>query len=87
MDQSRRNVLKFGSAALALIPVVAMAAKNPGARVGVQYQDSPKDGNDCSSCVQFVPGKSPADMGGCKVIPDDTEVSPKGWCVAWFKKP
>jgi len=86
MDQSRRNILKFGSAALAMIPVVALAAKNEGVRKSMQYQDTPKDGKQCSDCVQFIPGKSATDLGGCKVYPNDTEVSPKGWCIAWAKK-
>jgi hypothetical protein len=86
MNQSRRSILKIGGAALAMIPVVAMAAKNEGVRKSMQYQDTPKDGNQCSTCVQFVPGKDANALGGCKVFPNDTEVSPKGWCIAFAKK-
>lgn len=86
MDQSRRNMLKFGGAALAMIPVVAFAAKNDAMRSAMKYKDSPEGEKNCSNCVQFVPGKSATDMGGCKIFPGDTEVSPKGYCVAWAKK-
>lgn len=86
MDQSRRNMLKLGGAALAMIPVVAFAAKNDAMRSAMKYKDSPEGEKNCSSCVQFVPGKSAKDMGGCKIFPGDTEVSPKGYCVAWAKK-
>ena len=86
MNQSRRNALKFGAATLALIPVVAMAAKNEGVRKSMQYQDTPKDGKQCSTCTQFVPGKDANALGGCKVVPNDTEVSPKGWCIAYAAK-
>lgn len=85
-NQSRRNLLKLGGIALAAIPVVALAAKNEGIRKSMQYQDSPKGDQSCANCIQFIPGKSAADLGGCKVFPNDTEISPKGWCIAWAKK-
>ena len=87
MNQSRRNMLKFGGIALAMIPVVAMAAKNEGLRTAMKYKDAPDGDKSCANCVQFVPGKTPKDLGGCKLFPGDTEVSPKGSCVAWAKKP
>lgn len=79
-------MLKLGGVALAMIPVVALAAKNDAMRSAMKYKDSPEGEKNCSNCVQFVPGKSPTDMGGCKIFPGDTEVSPKGYCVAWAKK-
>jgi hypothetical protein len=86
MDQSRRNMLRLGGAALAMIPVIALAAKNDAMRTSMKYKDTPDGDKSCSSCIQFVPGKTPADKGGCKIFPGDTEVSPKGFCVAWAKK-
>jgi hypothetical protein len=53
----------------------------------MKYKDTPEGDKNCANCVQFVPGKTPADLGGCKIFPGDTEVSPKGYCVAWAKKP
>lgn len=86
MDQSRRKMLKLGGAALAMIPVVAFAAKNDAMRAAMKYKDSPEGDKNCSNCIQWVPGKSATDLGGCKIFPGDTEVSPKGYCVAWAKK-
>jgi hypothetical protein len=86
MDQSRRNMLKLGGAALAMIPVVAIAAKNDAMRASMKYKDTPEGDKRCDNCVQFVPGKTPKDLGGCKIFPGDTEVAPGGYCVAWAKK-
>ena len=86
MDQSRRKMLKLGGAALAMIPVVAIAAKNDAMRASMKYKDTPEGDKRCDNCVQFVPGKTPKDLGGCKIFPGDTEVSPNGYCVAWAKK-
>ena len=86
MNQSRRSLLKFGGIALAAIPVVAFAAKNEPMRTSMKYKDSPEGDKSCATCIQFVPGKTAADQGGCKIFPGDTEVSPKGYCVAWAKK-
>ena len=87
IDPCRRNVLKFGAAALALIPVTAFAAKNEPIRKAMKYKDMPEGDKKCSNCLQFVPGKTAKDLGGCKIFPGDTEVSPNGWCSAWAKKP
>ena len=91
-QSSRRNFFKIGGAALATIPIVLMtgsahAATNAAMRSALKYQDKPEGDKSCSNCMQFVPGKSPADLGGCKILPGDTEVSPKGYCAAWTKKP
>ena len=85
MNLSRRNALKMGAAALAMIPVVALAAKNDGVRKSMQYQDTPKDGKQCSTCTQFVAGKGDKD-NGCKVFPNDTEIAKSGWCIAYAPK-
>lgn len=80
MDSSRRKMLKYAGLSLAMIPVVAMAAKNDSMRASMKYKDSPEGDKECSNCVQFVAPNS------CKIFPGDTEVSPKGYCVAWAKK-
>lgn len=84
MNQSRRNLLKIGGAALAMIPVVAFAAKNDAMRASMKYKDTPDGDKKCSTCVQFVPAGA---KGGCKLFPGDTEVAPNGSCVAYAKKP
>lgn len=85
MNRSRRSILKFGGAALVMVPFASLAAKNESVRKSLQYQDTPKEGKQCDACMQFVPGKSAPGPGGCKVIPGDTEISAKGWCIAWAK--
>jgi hypothetical protein len=89
--QGRRNALKKLSLGIAAIPVLVMsgtaaAEKNAALRQALQYQDKPKDGKRCDQCSQWVPGKTPKDLGGCKVIPGDTEISPEGWCAAFAPK-
>ncbi len=89
-SSARRQWLQLAAGTLA-IPLVAVApaaraAKNDASRGALKYQDTPKDGAQCSACVQFVPGKTPKDKGGCKIIAGDTEISPTGWCVAFAKK-
>jgi anaerobic selenocysteine-containing dehydrogenase len=89
---SRRQFLKIGGAAIAMIPVVAlsgkvMASTNAAMRTSMKYQDKPNGDKRCAACIQFVPGKKPKDLGGCKIFPGDTEISPNGYCVAWVAKP
>jgi len=86
MNESRRKMLKLSGLALAMIPVVAVAAKNEGIRKSMQYKDTPEGDKKCSGCAQFIPGKTEKDLGGCKVFPGDTEISPNGYCMAWAKK-
>jgi hypothetical protein len=56
-------------------------------RTSMKYQDKPNGDKSCSGCMQFVPGKTAKDLGGCKIFTGDTEISPKGYCVAWVAKP
>lgn len=89
---ARREFLKLGGSALAMIPVIALstnaiAAPNAAMRTSLKYQDKPEGDKSCSNCAQFIPGKSANDAGSCKIIPGDTEISPKAYCVAWVKKP
>lgn len=90
---ARRKFIRIGSAAFATIPLLllnskASAATNAGLRSAMKYQDKAgPDNKDCAGCLQFVPGKTAADLGGCKIFPGDTEISPKGYCVAWAAKP
>lgn len=91
-DPSRRRFLKLGGTALAMIPILAaspdaFAAKNEAMRTALKYQDHPgPEKQVCSGCLQFLPGKTPTAMGGCKLYPGDTEISPSGYCISWVKK-
>jgi hypothetical protein len=82
----RRQFLKIGGAALAMIPVMlvsgrADAATNAAMRTALKYQGKPLDDKSCANCMQFVP------PNGCKIMVGDTEISPQGYCTAWVKKP
>lgn len=91
LKPSRRQFLKIGGAALAMIPTLAvsgkvMASTNAAMRSAMKYQDKPNGVKKCETCMQFTPGKAPKDLGGCKIFPGDTEISPNGYCVAWAAK-
>jgi len=90
MQNSRRTILKAGALAIDVIPLsfhsrASLAAKNDATRTALKYQPTPNAGKQCSGCVQFVPGKTPKDNGGCKAIPGDTEIAPTGYCIAWVE--
>lgn len=90
-DMPRRQFLKFGGAALVMIPVSlvssrADAATNAAMRAALKYQTKPEGDKRCVNCLQFVPGASTSSLGGCRVLPGDTEISPQGYCIAWVKK-
>lgn len=89
---SRRRFVRIGSASIAAIPLLALtgrtfAATNAATRTALKYQDKPNGDKDCAGCMQFVPGKGATAPGGCKLMPGDTEISPKGYCTAWVAKP
>ncbi len=59
-------------------------AARADSRVDLKYQSTPKNGQKCSDCMLFVPGKTAKDDGTCKVITG--AISPNGWCTAYAKK-
>lgn len=82
---SRRDLLRAGMASLPLVAVVPTLlvghqarAQQKASKEQVQYQDSPKDGQQCSKCMQFVPSEA------CKVV--EGKVSPQGWCRLYTPK-
>ncbi len=87
-DLTRRRFLKAGGLGLVSISLAAMtrqagATTNPVVRAQLKYQDTPKDDMRCSTCLEFIPGKSDKDSGRCRVIPGDDEISPDGYCTKW----
>jgi len=84
-QMNRRAVLKGAAllAGLAAIPLTVEAA-GTASKASMQYQDHPKGDQECSTCLQFIPGKSASAMGQCKVVAGP--ISPKGWCIAYAKK-
>lgn len=94
--RARRNALKQISLGLASIPLIAIsggafAAKNDSMRAAFKYGDKPVTVNGvvqrCDNCVQWVPGSTAKDLGGCKIIPGDTEIDPAGHCTVWVAMP
>ena len=80
----RRSLLKSVPViAGAIISTNAMAeslvAQTKLTHEAAKYQDTPKDGQQCSGCVQFV---APA---SCKVVEDP--VASSGWCQLFTAKP
>ncbi|MET0874804.1 MAG: high-potential iron-sulfur protein [Pseudolabrys sp.] len=80
----RRSLLKSVPViAGAIISTSAMAeslvAQTKLTHEASKYQDTPKDGQQCSGCVQFV---APA---SCKVVEDPVAAS--GWCQLFVAKP
>ena len=91
IQMQRRQFLKMGGVTLAMLPVLAVsshadAATNAALRTSLKYQNKPNDDKSCAKCMQFVPGATAKDLGSCKIIPGDTEISPHGYCIAWTKK-
>ena len=85
---TRREFLKTASFTLVLIPLVAISKQakantNAKLRTEFKYQNTPKDGMNCSACLEFIPGKTDKDSGKCKVIQGDDEISPNGYCTKW----
>jgi len=92
ITSARRRMLKSAGAALAMIPLMALigrtyAATNAAMRTSFKYQNKPEGDKACRGCVQFVPGKTAKALGGCKIFPGDTEISPNGYCTAWVAAP
>jgi len=85
---SRRAVLK-GAAVLAAVAAATTGptralAQGKATKASMQYRDSPNGKQECSNCMQFIPGKTPQAKGTCKVVAG--EISPKGWCIAYAPK-
>ena len=90
MQNSRRVWLKAATGVAVAAPLVfftrqSLAAKNDALRNSLKYQDKPSGTKQCDNCMQWVPGKTPKDKGACKIIPNDTEISPTGYCIAYVE--
>ncbi len=70
--------MQAGLAAVGGVLAVSAQAQTKIAQAQVQYQETPKDGNKCSTCVNFEP---PA---ACKIVAGT--INPNGWCIAYAPK-
>lgn len=79
---SRRTLLSgaafaASAAAVGLMPLRARAQQKVS-QSAAQYQASPKNGQQCSTCSHFQAPSS------CQVV--DGSISPNGWCALYSKK-
>jgi hypothetical protein len=87
-DLNRRKWMTHASATLALLPVFFFsrpvgAKTNSPLRAEFKYQSTPRENMSCTTCLEFIPGKTDKDLGGCKVLPGDDEIEPNGYCTRW----
>lgn len=80
---SRRSLLKnapilAGAIASAATLSQAALAQTKVTHAVAKYEDQPKNGQKCLTCVQFVP------PGSCKIVADP--ISPNGWCQFYGAK-
>ncbi len=79
---SRRELLTIAvvSVPAVLLTVHAAAAQQQpkAAHQAVQYQDSPRNGQQCSTCLHFVAPRA------CALV--QSPISPNGWCMLYAKK-
>jgi hypothetical protein len=87
MGISRRIMLRNGVvlAGLAAAPWARPAlAQGKARKQDMHYQDQPKDGQQCATCIQFIPGGKPGASGACQIV--EGPISPNGWCIEYIKK-
>jgi hypothetical protein len=77
-EMTRRQTMQAGFAVVGGVVAASAQAQEKLAQAAVQYQATPKDGNKCSTCVNF---EAPA---ACKIVAGS--ISPNGWCVAYAPK-
>lgn len=86
-SMSRRALLKSAAALAGVATIALVRVKDASAGVpkaSMQYQDHPKDGHECSTCAQYIPGPKPGAAGKCRVVAG--AISPHGWCIAYTGK-
>ena len=81
---SRRTVLGAGVAAVAAVIVPGIAPHPAAAQqkvkpAMVQYQQTPKNKQECDTCLHWVPPDQ------CKMV--EGKINPKGWCALYALKP
>ncbi len=84
---SRRRVIKFmalGATAPIISTLIGQAQAAKASKGSVEYRDEPNGEEQCSNCMQFIPGKTPETNGKCKVV--EGGISPRGWCTVYVKK-
>jgi len=78
----RRLMALAGTGLLMLCAGTAARAQQQQEKLSkpeAEYQDTPKNNQQCSECTKFQPPK------GCSVVSGD--ISPKGWCKLYEAPP
>jgi hypothetical protein len=82
-NHDRRNVLRgLLAAGCALWLARSVGAESTTVKVSktqAKYQSQPKDEQQCSTCMSFIPETST-----CKLV--EGQVSADGWCMLWAKQ-
>lgn len=79
---ARRRLLALAGAGLLMLRAQAQAQQQQQEKLSkpeAEYQDAPKNNQQCSECTKFQPPK------GCSVVSGD--ISPKGWCKLYEAPP
>ena len=81
---ARRSLMAVASAGLFMLGAGARARAQQQqqeklSKPEAEYQDTPKNDQQCSECTKFQPPK------GCSVVAGD--ISPKGWCKLYEAPP
>lgn len=50
----------------------------------VKYQDTPKNSQQCSECMYYIPAAGDSGQGQCKVVQGD--IAAEGWCMLFVAK-
>lgn len=79
----RRAMLRRAALVAAVAPLLGLGAKESFAdekmsQKDAEYQPTPKGGQSCATCLQFMPPSS------CKLVKG--KISPQGWCSFWGPK-
>lgn len=85
-NAQRRAFLRHGGLFLGVLSAGALLASRRAraddgmlSQASVQYQRMPHNGQMCSNCAYFIPGKTATDTGSCRLV--DGTIYPNGWCV------
>jgi hypothetical protein len=80
---ARRRLIVAGAAGILALGARASARAEEAAQklsqADAAYQDTPKNGQQCSECTRFQPPQ------GCSVV--EGKVSPRGWCKLYEAPP
>ena len=82
LDNLTRKQILAGLVMLpALAATLSSAASAAPSKESVKFQETPKDGKQCSQCGWYGGNN---EKGNCRYL--KTEVPAKAWCEAYYKK-